>query len=95
MSAKRKLATWALATMAAGWSMAAYAAPVKIRFTHQFPETHFIAQEVRHFAGLVEQKTGGEVVLEVFSAAQAYKPSEVIEAVVTGAIEAGMTTNMD
>jgi len=73
----------------------ARASSIKIRFTHQFPETHFVAKEVRHFAGLVEQKSAGKVVLEIFPAAQAYKPAEVIEAVVTGAIEAGMTTNMD
>jgi len=71
------------------------AAPTKIRFTHQFPETHFIAQDVKYFASLVEKKTEGKVVVEVYPASQAYKPKEVIEAVATGSIEAGMTTNMD
>ncbi len=94
MTRKTTVCVMAAAALA-GWGGQLEAAPVKIRFTHQFPETHFVAREVKHFAGLVEQKSGGKVVLEIFPAAQAYKPNEVIEAVVTGAIEAGMTTNMD
>ena len=70
------------------------AGPKKMRLTHQFPETHFVAQVVKEFAQDVAQKTKGGVTVEVYPASQAYKPQEVIKAVVSGAIEAGMTTNM-
>jgi C4-dicarboxylate-binding protein DctP len=73
----------------------AEAQPKKMRFTHQFPESHFVAQVAKSFAQDVEKRTHGQVVVEIYPAAQAYKPKEVIEAVVTGAIEAGMTTNME
>ncbi len=82
--------------MLAGFIVAANAAePKKMRLTHQFPESHFVAQVVKQFGSDVEKNTGGNVVVEIFPAAQAYKPKEVIKAVVTGAIEAGMTTNME
>ena len=72
----------------------AQAAPKKLRLAHQFPESHFVAQVVKQFAADVTKQTGGSVKVEVYPAAQAYKPKEVIKAVVSGAIEAGMTTNM-
>lgn len=73
---------------------AAQAGPKKLRLTHQFPESHFVAKVAKQFGQDVTKKTGGSVVVEVYPAAQAYKPKEVIKAVVSGAIEAGMTTNM-
>ena len=73
---------------------AAQAAPKKLRLTHQFPESHFVAKVVKQFGEDVTNKTDGSVVVEVYPAAQAYKPKEVIKAVVSGAIEGGMTTNM-
>lgn len=69
------------------------AAPIKMRLTHQMPRTHFLAGEIRDFKKLVEEKTHGKVVVEIFPAAQAFKPSQVFNAVVTDSIEAGMTTN--
>lgn len=72
----------------------ATAAPKKMRLTHQFPESHFVAQVVKQFGEDVNQKTAGSVTVEIYPAAQAYKPREVIKAVMSGAIEAGMTTNM-
>jgi TRAP-type C4-dicarboxylate transport system substrate-binding protein len=71
------------------------AAPFKMRLTHQLPETHFLAGEVKDFKKLVEEKTGGKVVVEIYPAAQAFQPNQVFNAVVTGSIEAGMTTNFE
>ncbi len=70
------------------------AGPKKMRLTHQFPESHFVAQVVKQFGEDVAKNTNGAVVVEIFPAAQAYKPKEVIKAVAGGAIEAGMSTNM-
>lgn len=71
------------------------AAPFKMRLTHQMPETHFLADDVKDFKKLVEEKTDGKVVVEIYPAAQAFKPNQVFNAVVTGSIEAGMTTNFE
>ena len=71
------------------------AAPFKMRFTHQMPETHFLADGIKDFKKLVEEKTGGKVVVEIYPAAQAFKPNQVFNAVVTDSIEAGMTANFE
>lgn len=73
----------------------AQAAPAKMRLSHQFPDSHFVAQVVKQFGEDVRQNTGGSVVVEIYPSAQAYKPKEVVKAVISGAIEAGMTTNME
>jgi TRAP-type C4-dicarboxylate transport system substrate-binding protein len=78
-----------------GFATSVQAAPFKMRLTHQLPETHFLADEVKDFKKLVEEKTGGKVTVEIYPAAQAFKPNQVFNAVVTGSIEAGMTTNFE
>jgi len=72
-----------------------WAAPYKMRISHQMPETHFIATEIKEFKTLVEQKTNGKVTVEIYPAAQAFKPKETMNAVATGAIEAAVTTNFE
>jgi TRAP-type C4-dicarboxylate transport system substrate-binding protein len=81
--------------VALGFATSVQAAPLKMRLTHQLPETHFLADEVKDFKKLVEERTGGKVVVEIYPAAQAFKPNQVFNAVVTGSIEAGMTTNFE
>lgn len=71
------------------------AEPFKLRISHQLPDTHHIGVNVKYFKTLVEEKTQGKVVVEVYPAAQAFKPKEVINAVVTGTIEAGVSTNFE
>jgi TRAP-type C4-dicarboxylate transport system substrate-binding protein len=81
--------------LALAFASSVQAAPFKMRLTHQLPETHFLADEVKDFKKLVEEKTGGKVVIEIYPTAQAFKPNQVFNAVVTGSIEAGMTTNFE
>ena len=69
------------------------AAAYKMRISHQMPDSHHISMNVKYFKNLVEQKTNGMVEIEVYPAAQAFKPKEVINAVVTGGIEAAVSTN--
>ncbi len=73
----------------------AEAAPLKMRFSHQLPDSHFLAGEIKNFKQQIEEKTGGNLLVEIYPAAQAFKPKEVISAVVTISIEAGMSTNME
>lgn len=74
---------------------AAQAAPLKMRLSHQWPETFFLAAEIRDFKKLVEEKTKGQLIVEIYPAAQAFKPKELIPATINGSIEAGATTNFE
>jgi tripartite ATP-independent transporter DctP family solute receptor len=76
-------------------SFPAVAETYKMRLTHQMPETHHLAVDAKYFKSLVEEKTGGKVEVEIYPAAQAFKPKEIINAVATGAIESGVTTNFE
>lgn len=73
----------------------ASAEPYKMRISHQLPDDHHIGVDVKYFKSLVEEKTKGQVQVEVYPAAQAFKPKEVINAVVTGGIEAAVSTNFE
>jgi TRAP-type C4-dicarboxylate transport system substrate-binding protein len=71
----------------------AMAGPYKMRLSHQMPESHFLAKEIQDFKNQVEKSTGGRVIIEIYPAAQAFKPKELIPAVVSGAIESGLAIN--
>ncbi|WP_282152755.1 TRAP transporter substrate-binding protein DctP [Ruegeria atlantica] len=60
-----------------------------IRVTLQLPETHSLGQNWIAFKDIVEEKSGGELTVQLFPSAQLYKDKEVPEAVGTGAVEAG------
>ena len=70
---------------------AAAMAQTTIRVTLQLPETHSLGQNWNAFKEIVEEKSGGELELLLFPAAQLYKDKQVPEAVGSGAIEAGST----
>ncbi|MEP4433148.1 MAG: C4-dicarboxylate ABC transporter, partial [Hyphomicrobiales bacterium] len=69
-------------------SVAAQAETV-IRVTLQLPETHSLGKNWNAFKEIIEEKSGGELTLQLFPSAQLYKDKEVPEAVGTGAVEAG------
>lgn len=75
------------------WVLPVNAATYKMRISHQLPDSHHIGVNIKYFKSLVEEKTNGAVEVEVYPAAQAFKPKEIIKAVVTGSIEAGVSTN--
>ncbi|MCB1342387.1 MAG: TRAP transporter substrate-binding protein DctP [Pseudooceanicola sp.] len=62
-----------------------------LRFAHQLPPQHYLAQEYEVWAKAIEEKSGGKVKVEIFPAAQAFKPNQVFPAVAQGRIEAGMS----
>jgi TRAP-type C4-dicarboxylate transport system substrate-binding protein len=62
-----------------------------LRFAHQLPPQHYLAQEYEVWAKTIEEKSGGKVKVEIFPAAQAFKPNQVFPAVAQGRIEAGMS----
>ena len=75
------------------FSAQAMAAPYKMRLSHQMPESHFLAREIQDFKVQVEKATNGQVIVEIYPAAQAFKPNELIPAVVGGSIESGLAIN--
>ncbi len=60
-----------------------------IRVTLQLPETHSLGQNWLAFKKIIEEKSNGELELQLFPSAQLYKDKQVPEAVGSGAIEAG------
>ena len=79
------------AAMAASFVLAApvLAQAETIRVTLQLPETHSLGQNWNAFKEIVEEKSGGDLQVQLFPSAQIYKDKEVPEAVGTGAVEAG------
>jgi len=86
MQSMLKTALAATIVMAAA-SMAQ--AETVIRVTLQLPETHSLGQNWNAFKKIIEEKSGGELKLQLFPSAQLYTDKEVPEAVGTGAVEAG------
>ena len=60
-----------------------------LRVTLQLPETHSLGQNWSDFASIVEEKSGGELTVQLFPSAQLFKDKEVPGAVGSGAVEAG------
>lgn len=74
----------------AGLSLSAVA-DTTIRVTSQLPDTHPVSQNWIEFGKIIEQKSNGELNIQLFPSAQLFKDKEVPEAVGSGAIDAGTT----
>ena len=77
--------------LAALWGLcgAAVAGPLEIRVALQLPQGTPLYESIANFKAEVEKQTGGAVAVSIFPGAQLYKPSEVRDAVGSGAIEMG------
>ena len=64
-------------------------AETTIRVTLQLPEKHSLGQNWLAFKKIVEERSGGDLKIQLFPSAQLYKDKQVPEAVGSGAIEAG------
>ena len=76
------------ATMIMAAPMVAQAETI-IRVTLQLPETHSLGQNWNAFKDIIEEKSGGELTVQLFPSAQLFKDKEVPGAVGSGAVEAG------
>ena len=85
---KRHLIVALAAAAIAAPSLAAQAETV-IRVTLQLPETHSLGQNWAAFDEIIQEKSGGELSVQLFPSAQLFTDKEVPEAVGTGAVEAG------
>ena len=68
---------------------AAASAETTIRVTLQLPATHSLGQNWNEFAVIIDEKSGGELKVQLFPSAQLFKDKEVPGAVGSGAVEAG------
>ena len=68
---------------------AAASAETTIRVTLQLPATHSLGQNWNEFAAIIDEKSGGELKVQLFPSAQLFKDKEVPGAVGSGAVEAG------
>ena len=59
-------------------------AETSIRVTLQLPETHFVGKNWNDFQKIIEEKSGGELTMQLFPSAQLFKDKEVPEAVGLG-----------
>ncbi len=85
---KRLMAAAAIASFAAFAPHHANA-ETTIRVTLQLPEKHSLGQNWLAFKKIVEEKSGGEIKIQLFPSAQLFKDKQVPQAVGSGAIEAG------
>ena len=80
---------WILGLAAAALIGGAASAETTLRVTLQLPETHSLGQNWLEFGRLIEERSGGDLKIQLFPSAQLFKDKEVPEAVGSGAIDAG------
>ncbi|KUK98710.1 MAG: Extracellular solute-binding protein, family 7 [Atribacteria bacterium 34_868] len=61
----------------------------KIRFAHGLPATHQVGIQYAEWAKLVEEKSNGQLKVEIYPAGQLYPDDKLISAVASGACEMG------
>lgn len=79
--------TTVAAALAVLLAAGAQAADYTMRLSHQFPPAHHSAKNLDQFAAEVKANTGGKVEVQIFGAAQLYKPNQHHAAVAGGKIE--------
>jgi len=84
-----KVKNWILGAVALVGLSGTLMAAQTIRVTLQLPITHSLGQNWLEFKKIVEEKSKGELKVQVFPSAQLYKDKQVPGAVGSGAIEAG------
>lgn len=62
-----------------------------LRYATQMPKTHHLTIADYEFAKSVEEKTGGKVKIEIYPAGQLYKGVSLVKALMSGAIDMGIT----
>jgi C4-dicarboxylate-binding protein DctP len=63
---------------------------IKLRYSNGLATGDNISKDQKYWAEQVEKRTNGRVKVEVYQAAQLYKHTEVLDAVVTGAVDMGL-----
>ncbi len=87
-----KKALAAAAFLAAGLATLPASAETTLRITLQLPIKSHLGQNLLAFEKEVEEKSGGDLQIEIYPSAQLYKDKEVPQAVGSGAIEMGVAS---
>jgi len=84
----------AAAAVAAAWALPATgeAAETTLRISLQLPLKSHLGQNLLMFKDEVEEKSGGDIAVEIYDSAQLYKDKEVPAAVGSGSIEMGVAS---
>ena len=82
-----------VAAVSACFAFGAQAAEVTMRISHQFPPAHHSAKNLEQFAADVKALSGGKVEVQIFGAAQLFKPNQHHAAVAGGKIESAVMLN--
>ncbi|NIZ03138.1 TRAP transporter substrate-binding protein [Thalassospira lucentensis] len=85
----KKIAFAAVLMASVGFAGAVQAADVTLRITSQLPLKSHIGQNLLMFKKEVEEKSNGDIAVEIYDSAQLYKDKEVPAAVGSGSIEMG------
>lgn len=88
----KKLAFAAALMTAVGFSGAVQAADLTLRISLQLPMKSHLGQNLLMFKNEVEEKSNGEIEVQIYDSAQLYKDKEVPAAVGSGAIEMGVAS---
>lgn len=57
--------------------------------TTQLPESHYMTENLATFGGLISERSGGAMSLQIFASAALFKDNQVPEAVGSGAVDIG------
>ena len=90
---KHPLLAVAAALATAGVLNTALAADITMRLSHQFPPAHHSAKNLEQFAADVKALSGGKVEVQIFGAAQLFKPNQHHTAVAGGKLESAIMLN--
>jgi len=60
-----------------------------IRYSHGLPSQHYVAAAQEEWAARVTERTAGQVKFEVYPSAQLYNDRDLVQALASGAVEAG------
>lgn len=88
----KKLALAAALMAAVGFSGTAQAADLTLRISLQLPMKSHLGQNLLMFKNEVEEKSNGDIEVQIYDSAQLYKDKEVPAAVGSGAIEMGVAS---
>ncbi|WP_430474819.1 TRAP transporter substrate-binding protein DctP [Thalassospira lucentensis] len=88
----KKLALAAALVAAVGFSGAVNAADLTLRISLQLPLKSHLGQNLLMFKQEVEEKSNGDIEVQIYDSAQLYKDKEVPAAVGSGSIEMGVAS---
>ena len=88
----KKLALAAALMAAVGFSGTVQAADLTLRISLQLPMKSHLGQNLLMFKNEVEEKSNGDIEVQIYDSAQLYKDKEVPAAVGSGAIEMGVAS---